>query len=124
VVRPTHKAILRPSYSARGSQPGSFLTLEALRDFVNVVPVVEPDHLVVEQLARMAHVDSLKAVQILDRLVRGDRDGWHIHGWQDSARMILELAVRSGSLAKGAAEELIDYLGRRGHVTFGELLAT
>jgi hypothetical protein len=45
-----------------------------------------------------------------------------MHGWLASARQILEAAMRSGGEARSQAERTIDYLGRRGHTSFGELL--
>jgi hypothetical protein len=75
-----------------------------------------------EQLARVAQADIAKAVRILDRMVRGDREGGRIHGWLNSVRQILEIAMRAGGDARTQAEEVINYLGRRGHTGFGELL--
>ena len=96
--------------------------LEQLESFVEVTPTPEPDHLVVVQLARIASADISRTARILDRMVRGDPEGWRIHGWLESARQILEIAMESGGDAKTQAEQTIDYLGRRGHTSFGELL--
>lgn len=96
--------------------------LEQLEDFVEVAPTPEPDHAVVQQLARVAESDIARVVRILGRMIRADREGWRIHGWLDSARQILDTAMKAGGDARTEAERLIDYLGRRGHTGFGELL--
>ncbi len=96
--------------------------LDQLENFVNVAQTPEPDHAIVEQLVKVSQVDIVRAVRILDRMIRGDREGWRIHGWQDSAMQILEVAMKAGGDARTQAEQVINYLGRRGYREFGELL--
>ncbi|MCK4626639.1 MAG: hypothetical protein KAV00_15075 [Phycisphaerae bacterium] len=96
--------------------------LERLEQFVKVVPTPEPDHAIVERLAEIAPVDIVKAVHILDRIIRGDQEGWRIHGWLESAKAIIEQAMKIPGEAREQAETLIDYLGRRGYTDFGKLL--
>ena len=96
--------------------------LARLQEFVEVVPVPAPDHEVIEHLARVASADMATALHILERMVRGDREGWRIQGWIDSARTVLEAGMKAGGDAQRKAEQLIDYLGRRGYTTLGELL--
>ncbi len=55
-------------------------------------------------------------------MVRYDRDGWRISGWFESAKEILEQAMNADGKAQQCGEALINYLGRRGHTDFGELL--
>lgn len=96
--------------------------LEQLEDYVNVTSTPEPDHSIAEQLAMVGHADIVRAVRILDRMVRGDREGWRIHGWLESVKAILEMAMNAGGDARTQAEQVINYLGRRGHTEFGDLL--
>ena len=96
--------------------------LEQLEEFVQVVPTPEPDNLIAKRLAEIAHVDIVKAVRILDRMVRGDREGWRVQGWLDSAKEILTQAMAEDGEAREQAVSLIDYLGRRGYTDFGQLL--
>ena len=96
--------------------------LDALEHFVEVAPTPEPDHAIAEQLAKIAHVDIVKSTRILDRMVRGDREGWRIEGWRESAKEVLRQAMRIPGEAQRQAVALIDYLGRRGHTEFGQLL--
>ena len=96
--------------------------MEQLEQFVEVVPTPEHDYTVVKQLAKIAQLDPARSVRILDRMVRGDREGWRIDGWIDEARQILNTAMKANDEAREVSVELINYLGRRGHVEFGELL--
>ncbi len=96
--------------------------LTQLEDFVEVVPIPEPDHGVAEQLAKTCEADIVTAARILDRMVQGDREGWHVSGWQDPATKILHEAMGVGGDARTQAVQTINYLGRRGYTKFGELL--
>ena len=58
-----------------------------------------------------------------DRIARGDKDGWHLDGWCDDLRRLLKEVMGSGNqTARETGLLLIDFLGRRGHLDFGELL--
>jgi hypothetical protein len=56
-------------------------------------------------------------------MVKGDREGWRMHGWQEPAKAILEGAVKAGGAARRDAEQVIDFLGRRGYTALGALLS-
>ena len=109
------------TWFSSGKFPGQW-ALEQLEAFVEVAPTPEPDHAVVKQLAKMAQSNPVQSVRILDRMVQGDREGWHIHGWMDDARQILDTAMKADDEARTIAVKLINYLGRRGHTEFGNLL--
>jgi hypothetical protein len=96
--------------------------MEQLEQFVEVSPIVEPDHEVIEQLATLADNNLARAVRILERMVKGDQEGWRIYGWTDDAKEILDKAMRTKSEARDIATRLIDYLGRRGYTQLGDLL--
>jgi hypothetical protein len=93
--------------------------IEQLEAFLEVVPVPEPDHAVTERLAEIASVDVPGAVRIIDKMIHGDRQGWQIHSWRDSARKVLGLGLEAGGDARRLAEGTLDYLGRRGYPDFG-----
>jgi hypothetical protein len=99
-------------------------SLDQLEQFVKVSATPEPDHAVIEKLAEIAHVDIDKSVNILSRVIKGDRESWRIHGWLESANTILGLAMKGSDHAREQAEGLIDYLGRRGFTEFRPLLGT
>jgi len=96
--------------------------LNQFEEFVNVNPKPEPSRDIMEQLAKICHTDILKAVRILDKLVHGDQDGWRMYVWKDYVKQILEIAMQVGGDVRIQAEQVINYLGRRGYTQFGELL--
>jgi hypothetical protein len=114
-------ASLFGTWFASGQFPEQW-ALEQLENFVEVTPTPEPDHAIAKHLAKIALVDIVRAVRILDRMVKGDQEGWRIHGWLDAAKQTLETAMRAGGDARTHAEQVIHYLGRRGHTSFGALL--
>ena len=80
---------------------------------------------VVERLAKIAeaHAEHVgAATRILDRMIRADKEGWRAYAWREPARKILASALRDDQAVRRTAGQLIDYLGRRGYVEFGELL--
>jgi hypothetical protein len=117
------QAVLFGSWLGSKELPQQWV-LDTLYEFVQVVPLPQPDHVAMDQLARLAPLDLLKAVRILDRFITGDREGWHIHGWQDPATGILKAALAAGGSAQTAAREVIARFGRRGYTRMGELLRT
>lgn len=116
-------AVLFGSWFASGEFPNDW-ALSRLSEYVEAVPVPEPEHLVMEHLAKIAQTDIAKSMRIVERMVNGDREGWRMHGWQEPAKAILEGAVRAGGSARSDAEQVIDVLGRRGYTAFGALLAS
>ncbi len=83
----------------------------------------EPGHLVVEKLLVVAQQNPLEAVTCLGAMLRGDREGWAIHGWRKEAMAILRAVVRSGNRAAfDAAKQLVDYLGTKGNLDFRTVL--
>lgn len=97
-------------------------SIDRLLEYVEIAPEVEPDHSVIEHLAEIADTDILAATRILDRMVHGDNEGWRMYGWIESAERILSLAMQAGDQARSDADQLINYLGRRGYMDFGKLL--
>ena len=93
-----------------------------LHEFNELAPLPEPDHEVVSELARVASADMPKVLHVLERMVLADQEGWRVHAWLDSARSILEQAMKSGGESRKEAERLINQLGRRGHIELGNLL--
>ena len=84
---------------------------------------MEPDHSVVEHLAEIADTDIEKVTKILDRMVRGDKEGWRVSGWSESAESILRRGMNAGGDVQREAESLINHLGRCGYTEFGKLLS-
>ena len=96
--------------------------LSRLEEYLEVAPSPEPDHLVLKELSRLAPTHVNRVLRTLDRIVRADREGWRVQMWMDSARTILEVAMRAGGDTRESAERLIDHLGRRGFSDLAALL--
>jgi hypothetical protein len=77
---------------------------------------------IVDRLAEVSDGYIAVAMRILDRMIRADTEGWRAHAWREPATRILEQALRGDELVRRTASQLIDYLGRRGYVEYGELL--
>jgi len=97
--------------------------LERLEAFLTSLPIPDYAERIVEHLAEIADRHIEVVTRILDRMIRGDREGWRAYAWRKPAREILELALRGDEGVRGMASQLIDYLGRRGYVEFGALLS-
>lgn len=96
--------------------------LDRLLQFVEVSATPQPDHVIADKLAELADVDLAKSTQILDKMIRGDKEGWRIHSWESGAMRILALALGAQGETQRIAAKLINYLGRRGYGQFGQLL--
>ncbi len=97
-------------------------SLAQLEEFVSAAPRAEPDHLIVEHLATVCTHDPLRSVKIIQMLVMGDVEGWRIPSWKKEAKKILQIAMSAKGDACELAKQVIDALGRRGYLEFGELL--
>ncbi|QDU41051.1 hypothetical protein Mal4_54160 [Maioricimonas rarisocia] len=109
------------SWFSSGVFPAEW-ALERLRQFVEINPAPEPSHAIAEQLVEVALTDVRVSLEFLDRIVRGDMEGWRVHGYRDSAKLILAESLKLDIDAKSRAERIIDILGRRGYFEFGDLL--
>lgn len=99
-------------------------SIEQLEQFVSAAPKAEPDHMIMERLTKIAHVDPTRSARIVGALVDGDDENWRIWSWKDEAKEVLAVARKSGGEAKEVAEAVIDRLGRRGYQEFGDLLGS
>jgi hypothetical protein len=96
--------------------------LDRLDRLLASLPIPEYAEQIVEHLAEIADTHIEVAARILDRMIRADKEGWRAYEWREPARKILESALRGDQPIRTMATQLIDYLGRRGYVEFGELL--
>jgi len=95
--------------------------LEQFEKYLQASEALEISSWAMEELAWIADADFKKSVGILDTIVRGDKEGWHIPGWQDSIHAILEAALKNDPSCT-QSRQLIDYLGRSGYMKFGTLV--
>lgn len=83
----------------------------------------DPNHVIVERLAALAPAMPMPAVECLELIIEGDKEGWRIHGWRAEARAILAAAVKSGDeRARRSAVDLINRLSARGNLDFRDLI--
>jgi len=94
-----------------------------LKKSFNLANETEPDHLVAKRLAILAPSMPLATIECLNLTVKGDKEGWKIHGWLEEARTIFVYALNSThDVARQAAKDLIHRLGARGFLDFRDLL--
>ena len=66
----------------------------------------------------------LLTVKCLALLVESDKEGWHMHVWNEHARTILSDALQStDDNARQIALNLINCIGTRGYLAFRDLLS-
>ena len=95
--------------------------LDQFERYLQAAETPEISSWAMEGLAWIADADFKKSVGILDTIVRGDKEGWHIPGWQDHIHAILETALKNDP-GCNQSQQLIDYLGRSGYMKFGTLV--
>jgi hypothetical protein len=94
-----------------------------LLQVVRQIRRVDPDHLVVEVLAKVAPRHRADALKCLSELIAGAIDDWTIYAWREHARAILSEALRNESGAVvDLARDTINRLAARGFPEFGDLL--
>lgn len=94
--------------------------LAELIDVLTAVGCVDAEHDLVKSLVDRTADHPHLAVRCLELLLRADKQGWHIHAWRDEIREILSLATEHGAAQQ--AREVVDWLGRKGHLEFRGLL--
>jgi hypothetical protein len=97
-------------------------SLKQLEEFVKVVPIPEFAERIAERLAEIpdAHIETV--TRILNRMIRADQEGWRAYAWREPAKKILKSALQGNDTLQGMAIRLIDELGRRGYIEYGDLL--
>jgi hypothetical protein len=106
--------------SARLPQRWAFEQLDFLTSR-GVLP--EPDHLVVERLAKIANTEPLLAVVSLRRMIRNIREPWTVYSWQEPAREIAAAGLKSANEpTRDQSRLLVNELGARGLTDLRDLL--
>ncbi len=95
--------------------------LEQFENYLQTVENPEISSWAMEELAWASEADLKKTVGILDAAIRGDREGFHIPGWQEPIYAILEASLKEDS-ACSKSRKLADYLGRSGYMKFRGLV--
>jgi hypothetical protein len=106
--------------SARLSQSWA---LEQLGFVISKGVLPEPDHLVVERLAKIANTEPLPAVVSLRRMIRNVRERWTVYSWQDPARQIAAAGLKSADPhTQDQSRLLVNELGAQGLTSLRDLL--
>jgi hypothetical protein len=97
-------------------------SLQQLLGVLKLCASIEPEHLVVEQLAELAVSYPRQAVESLALIVAGDKT-WGVLGWIEHARKLLGQAINSDDQsARTQAIDLINQLGALGYSQFRDLV--
>jgi len=92
-----------------------------LSESLQLVHQTDPEHMVLEHLARTVESHPAESVQCLMIIAEGDRESWELYTSSDHIRRILEVALRNPTAGK-EAERIIHYFGSRGFLEFRNLL--
>lgn len=96
--------------------------IKTLAEYVSKVGLPEPEYALPERLAEDANMWPETALDIVKIMVKADREGWRIESWKDQIKQILGCALAEDEDTRACAVQLIDRLGRRGWIEFGEFL--
>ena len=107
------------SWPASGAFDAEWSLIE-LEGVLKRVDNVDAAHELAKSLVAAAGDYPDISVRCLHLLLQGDKQSWHIHAWRGEIREILVTASKQG--AGVVAREVIDWLGRNGHLEFRDLL--
>jgi hypothetical protein len=98
-------------------------SINQLMEVLKLTKKAEPNHLVIERLAEVCKAFPQQGVECLRLMAEGDKEGWEISGWRDQARIILSTALQNPDPGvQAAAENVVNYFGKRGYSEFRSLL--
>ncbi|MDI6869714.1 MAG: hypothetical protein QMD88_09135 [Coprothermobacterota bacterium] len=95
--------------------------LAQLSESLQLVRRTDPEHMVLEHLARIVDSYPLESALCLMMIAEGDREGWNLYAGRNHVRKILEVALRNPT-SEDEAKRIINYLGSRGFLEFRDLL--
>ena len=99
----------------------------SLRQLIEVVRLtgrIELGHLVAARLAVAAQSEPRLAVEALQLLIRGDKQGWGITAWRDQLTTLLTtVSASQDSDARRIGIDVVHELGARGYREFRSLLS-
>lgn len=97
---------------------------DRLEEVLQVAPMIEPEREVMKRLSEMSAAYPLKVIACVDKMVRGDKDGWRMYGWEkDLPPLLGQILQNKDAETRVIAVKLIENLGRRGYLRYGDLLS-
>ena len=109
------------TWVASGKLPREW-ALNQLVEVLRLTGSVQLDQEVLEQLVIDAETAPARALECLKLMLESDKDGWRIMAWGDLAYKILGSALHSDGASREGAISLVNLLGQRGFLKFGDLL--
>jgi hypothetical protein len=104
---------------------GKFDESWALAELLSVIEIVrkaEPDHFVLEQLAKTARRHPLPSLRAVRGLVDGAADPWFIDAHAESIEAVIRVALRGGDEGRAMATEFVNRVAARGVLRLRHLL--
>lgn len=107
---------------------GKFENGWALRQLLEVLSFskkVDPDWIVLEMLADMAHYKPHDVIRCVSLIIEGEHlHGWEITGWRGELRSILSTVISQSDMsASQKAAQVIQRLGAKGFLEYRDLLS-
>jgi hypothetical protein len=96
-------------------------SISMLSEALKLVPKTEPADMVIERLSEIAETYPLESIECLRRIAEGDKEGWLLYTNEEAIRKVLQIGLANPNTRK-RTEELINYLGRRGFLSYRDLL--
>jgi hypothetical protein len=98
--------------------------ISQLKDVLELMDDISPDHLVVERLAELSKVMPLLAVECLILIVKSNTKRWRIRHFVKHMQIIIAAALQStDDSTREVAESLVESLGASGNLDFRNLLS-
>ncbi|MFH0984317.1 MAG: hypothetical protein V1882_02150 [Candidatus Omnitrophota bacterium] len=96
---------------------------DQLLSVLRITPHIDVAHQVVKEMIPLTEKWPLDCLRVLSFLATDEQDPWAIQMWKEEAKEVLRIALRLQKTEVTAlAKNVIDELGRRGNLDFGELL--
>jgi len=93
--------------------------LEQIHEVVSLIGKIAPDYQVAEFMEEHAEVDMQKSLECIERIFKGDKEGWGAYSWMEPTKKILKTAFQSpDELVKAKAESLRNWLIAEGYREF------
>lgn len=95
-----------------------------IKQILELTGKVDPDFLLLERLDVLVDTMPESSVECLELMIKNDKSVWSPYGWQNETKAILSKAIQSTSVqAIKTAENIIQDLGKRGHLEYRNLLS-